>query len=195
MIWSKSTETAASPVNGTTSATNKLDDATIITNNNNNNLKVIDSDNDDDDDNEDDDDDDEDESSSDESCSTSASMNFCVNEIPVWVRNEQRWVSGITEQTTCNDIINALLAEDGNNNSTAATIITPATTTTTTGTAAAATAVSTSAAMEMNTKKFVITERWRRVEQVLDGRTKILKIWTAWGETQPEVISIIKQYL
>jgi hypothetical protein len=35
--------------------------------------------------------------------------------------------------------------------------------------------------------QYVITERWKRVEQVLDHRTRILKIWEAWGETRPEV--------
>ena len=33
------------------------------------------------------------------------------DEIPIWVRGEQRWVSGITEKTTCNDVI-AILLED-----------------------------------------------------------------------------------
>jgi hypothetical protein len=34
---------------------------------------------------------------------------------------------------------------------------------------------------------YVIIERWRRMEQALDGRTKILKIWTSWGTEQSEV--------
>lgn len=37
-------------------------------------------------------------------------------------------------------------------------------------------------------KDYVITERWKKVEQVLDGRTNILKIWNAWGSAQQEVI-------
>jgi hypothetical protein len=104
------------------------------------------------------DDEDNDEDAS--SCSTSASANLCNDEIPIYVRGEQRWVSGVTEHTSCNDLIEALLCDDSGSN-----------------------------LLENPVKlsDFVITERWRRVEQVLDGKTKIFKIWTAWGEAQPEV--------
>lgn len=34
---------------------------------------------------------------------------------------------------------------------------------------------------------FVITEKWRDVEQVLPGDTKILPIYAAWGHAQNEV--------
>lgn len=93
-------------------------------------------------------------------------------EIPVWIKGEQRWISGVTDQTTCLDLIEALLIDEGvikttndsfNNN----------------GTNLYPTKVS----------DYVIVERWRRVEQVLDPRTKILKIWTAWGAEQSEVSS------
>lgn len=41
----------------------------------------------------------------------------------------------------------------------------------------------------------MIAERWRRVEQVLDPRTKILKIWTAWGAEQAEVSNTDRAFL
>lgn len=92
------------------------------------------------------------------------------HELPVWIKGEQRWISGVTDQTTCLDLIEALLIDEGvikttndsNNNN---------------GTNLYPTKVN----------DYVIAERWRRVEQVLDPRTKILKIWTAWGEEQSEV--------
>jgi hypothetical protein len=93
------------------------------------------------------------------------------NEIPVWIKGEQRWISGVTEQTSCLDLVEALLIDEGiiktgndssNNNS---------------GTNLYPTKVN----------DYVITERWRRVEQVLEPRTKILKIWAAWGAEQSEV--------
>lgn len=92
------------------------------------------------------------------------------HELPVWIKGEQRWISGVTDQTTCLDLIEALLIDEGvikttddsNNNS---------------GTNLYPTKVN----------DYVIAERWRRVEQVLDPRTKILKIWAAWGEEQSEV--------
>lgn len=91
------------------------------------------------------------------------------NEIPVYIKGEQRWISGITEETTCFDLIEALLIDegvvkvtnDGNNNG---VNLYPA-----------------------KVNEYVIIERWRRMEQALDGRTKILKIWNAWGAEQSEV--------
>lgn len=75
------------------------------------------------------------------------------------MRGEQRWISGITHETTCGQLVEALLRDDG---------------------------------MDVERcdgiDQYVITERWRRVEQVLNSSTKVLKIWIAWGATQPEVI-------
>lgn len=33
-------------------------------------------------------------------------------EIPIWVRGEQRWVSGVAGETTCNDVIQVLLQDE-----------------------------------------------------------------------------------
>lgn len=33
-------------------------------------------------------------------------------EVPIWVRGEQRWVSGITNETTCQDVIQVLLQDE-----------------------------------------------------------------------------------
>ena len=35
-------------------------------------------------------------------------------EIPVWVKGTQKWVTGLTKRTTCDDVIYALLYQDGN---------------------------------------------------------------------------------
>lgn len=93
------------------------------------------------------------------------------HEIPVWIKGEQRYISGVTDQTTCLDLIEALLIDEGvikgtndsNNNGGGANLY------------------------PTRVNDYVIAERWRRVEQVLDPRTKVLKIWTAWGAEQPEV--------
>lgn len=101
-----------------------------------------------------------------ESASTSDSMELWSQEIPIWIKGEQRFISGVTEQTSCLEMIEALLIDEGiikndsNNNAT-------------------------NTGFKVN--EYVITERWKRVEQILDGRTKILKIWREWGEEQPEV--------
>lgn len=33
-------------------------------------------------------------------------------ELPIWVRGEQRWVSGVAKDTTCQDIIEVLLQNE-----------------------------------------------------------------------------------
>lgn len=91
------------------------------------------------------------------------------DEIPIWVHGEQRWISGITNETTCAQLVEALLRNEGINGEPASVNGTTSTTTTTTE------------------NQYAITERWRRVEQMLDNKTKILKIWKAWGQTKSEV--------
>ncbi|XP_050506122.1 ras association domain-containing protein 10-like isoform X2 [Diabrotica virgifera virgifera] len=79
-------------------------------------------------------------------------------ELPIWVRGEQRWVSGITEETTCQDVIQVLLQDEDRRGRPIS-----------------------------YSQQFQITERWRGVEQPLDELSKILDIWNAWGTAQTEV--------
>ncbi|CAH1159431.1 unnamed protein product [Phaedon cochleariae] len=79
-------------------------------------------------------------------------------EIPIWIRGEQRWVSGITEDTTCQDVVGVLLQDEERRGR----------------------PISTS-------QQYQITERWRGVEQPLQEFSKILDIWNAWGTAQSEV--------
>lgn len=109
------------------------------------------------------------------------------DEIPIWVHGEQRWISGITADTTCSQLVEALLRNEGINGEPAASS-TPAAATTTT---ASATTATTGAPSSNAEHQYVITERWRRVEQLLDNKTKILKIWKAWGQTKSEVSCVI----
>lgn len=101
------------------------------------------------------------------------------HELPVWIKGEQRWISGVTDQTTCLDLIEALLIDEG--------VIKAANdgNITNNGTSLYPTKVN----------EYVIAERWRRVEQVLDPRTKILKIWAAWGAEQTEVSNSLNRSL
>lgn len=107
------------------------------------------------------DNDDDDDASS---CSTSASADLWSEEIPIWIDNEQRYISGVTRTTTCSDLIEALLSDDC-----------------VTGRPGYG---------SKQAKDYAIAERWKKVEQILDGRTPILKIWNAWGKAQPEVGNI-----
>lgn len=84
------------------------------------------------------------------------------NEIPVWVRGEQRWISGLGADTTCVQLVEALLRDDG--------------------------LIDDNAPHRGDVLgQYVISEKWRRVEQILDAHTKVLSIWTAWGTAQSEV--------
>ena len=95
------------------------------------------------------------------------------NEIPVYIKGEQRWISGITDETTCFDLIEALLIDEG-------IVKTPNDANNNNGVNL----------YPIKVNEYVIIERWRRMEQSLDGRTKILKIWTAWGAEQSEVSAL-----
>lgn len=86
-----------------------------------------------------------------------------LDEIPVWVRGEQRWISGLNEDTTCGQLVEALLRDEGLKDD------------------------GETMAGKDSLNQYVISEKWRRVEQVLSSSTKVLKIWNSWGESQTEV--------
>lgn len=94
-----------------------------------------------------------------------------VNEIPVWVRGEARWIAGVTEHTTAADLVEALLLDDRS-------LIDP--------TAGQSTTLD-HQPPSSGLQQYVITERWRQMEQILEPKTKVWKIWRAWGQAQCEV--------
>ncbi|KAB0799302.1 hypothetical protein PPYR_07182 [Photinus pyralis] len=79
-------------------------------------------------------------------------------ELPIWIRGEQRWVSGVVAETTCQDIVSVLLRDEESRGH-----------------------------YVNESELYHITERWRGVEQPLDPQAAILDIWNAWGTAQPEV--------
>ena len=96
-------------------------------------------------------------------------MTQCIDfgkmaEIPIWVYDRPKWVSGITPATTCQDILGSL-----------------------------ATAQSGSLIHPEDLKHLILTEKWRDVEKPLAKDSKILKIWSAWGDEQKFVKFIVKR--
>ncbi|CAL4073797.1 unnamed protein product, partial [Meganyctiphanes norvegica] len=85
-------------------------------------------------------------------------------EIGVWVEGVQKWVTGVTRRTTCQDVIKALLR---------------ATTTTQ--------QQQHDQDQQPDVHHYVIVERWRKVERPLDHEQRILKVWRTWGEGVNEV--------
>ncbi|XP_020849168.1 ras association domain-containing protein 9 isoform X1 [Phascolarctos cinereus] len=89
-------------------------------------------------------------------------MDVEEKEIIVWVCQEEKIVCGLTKRTTAADVIQALLEEHE---------------------------------ATLGEKRFLfgqpsdycIIEKWRGSERVLPPLTKILRLWKAWGEEQPNM--------
>ncbi|XP_035789049.1 uncharacterized protein LOC118465187 [Anopheles albimanus] len=96
---------------------------------------------------------------------TNSSSSSSEVEIPIWIRGEARFVSGINEATTCCNIIRALIDDEIQNGNYGPEDV----------------------AVSRDVNDYVIIERWREVEQVLTGDTRILSIWNAWGNAKNEV--------
>ncbi|BFF99467.1 uncharacterized protein DMAD_07373 [Drosophila madeirensis] len=114
-------------------------------------------------------------------------------EIPIWMDDgEPRYVSGVTNKTTCNDIIKALIddelsnvvgtgqhcssdgAKDGGQRATATT-------------KEAATAATATAAASRDYSDYIITESWGGIERSYDGNMAILPVWRAWSRVHNEL--------
>ncbi|KAM8895363.1 ras association domain-containing protein 10 isoform 2-T2 [Spinachia spinachia] len=73
--------------------------------------------------------------------------------ISVWVRREEKLVSGLSKRTSCTDVVKVLLeAQDAQRD-----------------------------------PSYCIVEKWRCFERTLSSKTKILRLWFAWGEEQRNV--------
>ena len=72
-------------------------------------------------------------------------------EIPVWVGGIEKWVTGLTKRTTCDDLIYALLCHEGNPQG------------------------------FLDVPSYAICEQCQGEERQLSGRTKIVKVWRMWG--------------
>ncbi|XP_063802474.1 ras association domain-containing protein 10 [Pseudophryne corroboree] len=83
--------------------------------------------------------------------------------ISVWLCEEEKLVSGLTRRTTCADVVKVLL-EDHNQTQAA------------------------EGSMLLGPPHcYCIVEKWRGFERILPNKTKILRLWTAWGEEQENV--------
>lgn len=77
--------------------------------------------------------------------------------ISVWVCREEKLVAGVTRRTSCADVVRVLLEDRS------------------------------SPALAGSAQSYCIVEKWRGFERVLPNRTKILRLWTAWGHEQDNV--------
>ncbi|XP_007950769.2 ras association domain-containing protein 9 [Orycteropus afer afer] len=83
-------------------------------------------------------------------------------EIVVWVCQEEKIVCGLTKHTTSADVIQALLEEHE-------------------------TTFGEKRFLLGKPSDYCIIEKWRGAERVLPPLTRILKLWRAWGDEQPNM--------
>lgn len=83
--------------------------------------------------------------------------------ISVWLCEEEKLVSGLTRRTTCADVVRVLLDDHNEKQSAEGSM------------------------MLGPPHSYCIVEKWRGFERILPNKTKILRLWTAWGEEQENV--------
>ncbi|XP_059379618.1 ras association domain-containing protein 10-like [Carassius carassius] len=82
------------------------------------------------------------------------------NKISVWVCREEKLVSGLSKRTSCADVIRVLLDEQN---------------------------LEKRVSLSGSPQSYCIVEKWRGFERILPNKTKILRLWSAWGEEQENV--------
>ena len=143
-------------------------------------------------------------------------------EIPFWIHDRPKWISGITRQTTCQDILHALVKAErkANGNNLGVNDFTS----TNKHNSRDRNSVSTSKSSNTNSlprdsklqsgerdkschnderreditcrkisRQLALVEQWRGVERPLSGTSRILKLWNAWGEEKSQVRFTIKR--
>ncbi|XP_070766178.1 ras association domain-containing protein 10 [Enoplosus armatus] len=82
------------------------------------------------------------------------------SKIAVWVCREEKLVLGLSKRTTCADVVQVLLEDQSSAQH---------------GLSAG------------SSQSYCIVEKWRGFERILPNKTKILRLWVAWGEEQRSV--------
>ena len=109
-------------------------------------------------------------------------------EIPFWVHDRPKWVSGITKSTTCQDVLQALVLAERK-------VPIPATKSSDSRDNKGGKEAKDHqdlTAKEVS-KSLALVEQWRGVERPLSNSSKILKLWLAWGEERSQVRFVVKR--
>ncbi|MBN3279886.1 RASFA protein, partial [Polyodon spathula] len=83
--------------------------------------------------------------------------------ISVWVCREEKLVSGLSRRTTCADVVKVLLEDQNLQHGASAQMLSG------------------------SPQSYCVVEKWRGFERTLPNKTKILRLWSAWGEEQENV--------
>ncbi|XP_041930639.1 ras association domain-containing protein 10-like [Alosa sapidissima] len=90
--------------------------------------------------------------------------------ISVWVCREEKLISGLSKRTTCADVVRVLLEEQSVQPCSAVSVLAG------------------------SPESYCIVEKWRGFERILPNKTKILRLWGAWGDEQENVrFVLVKQ--
>lgn len=87
-------------------------------------------------------------------------------DIPIWIGGLQKWITGVTKHTTCEEIIKAVLASNDERHP---------------------------KSKPRDSKNYTIFERWHKMERPLDSRSRLLKAWNTWGVEQSNVRFLLKK--
>uniref|UniRef100_A0A3Q2XZ12 Ras association domain family member 10 n=1 Tax=Hippocampus comes TaxID=109280 RepID=A0A3Q2XZ12_HIPCM len=83
--------------------------------------------------------------------------------VSVWVCREEKLVSGLTKRTTCTDVVQVLLEDQNLRQGASAGMLSGP------------------------PQSYCMVEKWRGFERILPNKTKILRLWSAWGDEQENV--------
>lgn len=83
--------------------------------------------------------------------------------ISVWVCREEKLVFGLTKRTTCADVVKVLLEDQNLQQGAAAPMLSG------------------------SPQSYCLVEKWRGFERILPNKTRILRLWCAWGGEQENV--------
>ncbi|CAL8358467.1 unnamed protein product [Lota lota] len=83
--------------------------------------------------------------------------------LSVWVCREEKLVSGVSKRTTCADVVKVLLEDQNVQQGASASMLSG------------------------SPQSYCVVEKWRGFERILPNKTKILRLWSAWGEEQENV--------
>jgi len=114
-----------------------------------------------------------------------------MSEIPFWVHDRPKWVSGISKSTTCQDVLHALVLAERKAGANKANQHLPG--------VPGADIIKKKEAKEEElasreiSKGLVLVEQWRGVERPLSNSSKVVKLWQAWGEERSQVRFVVKR--
>ncbi|XP_032647700.1 ras association domain-containing protein 10 [Chelonoidis abingdonii] len=89
--------------------------------------------------------------------------------ISVWLCQEEKLISGLSRRTTCSDVVRVVLEDNSQRQQLAAL------------------QESGGGMLSGPPESYCIVEKWRGFERILPNKTKILRLWAAWGDEQENV--------